>query len=467
MQTAHISPYRGDWYPERVSELEALLDGAWERSRARAPFLWPDGLGYVVPHAGPMYSGTVAAAAYRALEQRRPETVVVLAFPHRGGLKGVASPDVDAIATPLGEVPVASFDGFPRVREARLCDHSFEIQLPFLQRAAPGARIVPLYVGRMDRDARRAASDRLAAKWCPGTVFIASSDFTHYGRSFGYTPFPPDRTAPERLRELDFDCIRAAGSLCPDLFLERIEERSATVCGTDPIALLIDVMRLIGGDRLYQATLDYQASGEIAGDYSHSVSYAALGYYRSATFDLDPADREALLDAAAETLVSLRAGGRREPVDARGSAALGLRRGAFVTLRQGDELLGCLGNCSGRGPLAADVPELALAAALDDPRFRPAAEAVGPMDIEISVLTPFRLIREVDTFQAGVHGALLELNGHSALLLPQVAGEYGWGREEFFNALGRKAGVGPNAYRDSKARIEIFEAQVISRERAA
>jgi AMMECR1 domain-containing protein len=66
-----------------------------------------------------------------------------------------------------------------------------------------------------------------------------------------------------------------------------------------------------------------------------------------------------------------------------------------------------------------------------------------------------------------VHGAFLELHGHSALLLPQVAGEYGWGREEFFNALGRKAGMGPNAYRDSQARIEIFQAQVISRERAA
>jgi AmmeMemoRadiSam system protein B/AmmeMemoRadiSam system protein A len=467
MRTAHISPYRGEWYPECVSELEALLDGAWERSRARAPFPWPDGLGYVVPHAGPMYSGTVAAAAYRALEQLRPETVVVLAFPHRGGLKGVAAPDVDAIATPLGEVPVASFDGFPLVPEARLCDHSFEIQLPFLQRAVPGARIVPLYIGRMDGEARRAASDRLAAAWRPGTVFVASSDFTHYGRNFGYTPFPPNSAAPERLRELDFDCIRAAGSLCPDLFFEGVDARRATVCGTEPIALLIDVMRLLGGDRLYQATLDYQASGEIEGDYRHSVSYAALGYYRSAAFDLDTADREALLDAAAETLVSLRSAGRREPALARGSAALQMRRGAFVTLRQGDEMLGCLGNCSGRGPLAADVPELALAAALDDPRFRPAAEAVGPVDIEISVLTPFRRIRDRCTFQTGVHGAFLELRGHSALLLPQVAGEHGWGAEDFFQALGRKAGVGANAYRDSRARIEIFEAQVFSRERAA
>jgi hypothetical protein len=414
-----------------------------------------------------MYSGTVAAAAYRAIEQRRPETVVLLAFPHRGGLKGVVSPDVDAITTPLGEVPVASFDGFPRVPEARLCDHSFEIQLPFLQRAAPRARIVPLYVGRMDSEARRAASDRLAAAWRPGTVFIASSDFTHYGRSFGYTPFPPDLSAPERLRELDFDCINAAGSLSPKLFLERMEARRATVCGTDPIALLIDVMRLIGGDRLYQATLDYQASGEIAGDYSHSVSYAALGYYRSAAFDLDPADREALLDGAAETLGRLRATGRKEPAGVSGSAALQMRRGAFVTLRQGNELLGCLGNSSGRGPLAADVLELALAAALDDPRFRPAAEAVGPVDIEISVLTPFRLIRGVDTFQAGVHGAFLELHGHSALLLPQVAAEYGWDAEDFFHALGRKAGAGPKAYRDPQARIEIFEAQVFSRERAA
>jgi len=467
MQTVHISPYSGAWYPEQPAELESLLDEAFERSRQRTgPFLFPNGLGYVAPHAGPQYSGTVAAAVYRSLQQQQPERIVVLAFPHRGGLKGVAVPDVETIATPLGEVPIDRefAAGFARVAEGQVCDHSFEIQLPFLQRAVPHARVTPVYVGRTGAAERSAAAQRLAAAWQPGVVFLASSDFTHYGRGFGYEPFPADSAVAFHLRELDFECAEAAGSLDSSLFQETLEDRDATVCGSDPISLLLDVMNLLGGDEVYQATLDYQTSGELTGDYRHSVSYAALGYFRRAAFDLDAPDREALLDSAVETLRRLRQAGAREAVPVRGgSTALQARRGCFVSLHQGEELLGCLGNCQGRKPLGEEAAELALAAALEDPRFRPAATVPGPIDIEISVLTPFRRIRGVEQFQLGVHGAYLKLDGRAGLLLPQVALNHEWTRESFWQALARKATLGPRAWRDRKARLSVFEAQVFSR----
>src|SRR5271157_5348371 len=98
-----LSTYSGSWYPERAAELDGLLQDRFEESRQRRPYLYPGGLGFVVPHAGPAYSGAVAAAVYRSLEGLNPERVVALAFPHQGGLEGVAAPDVDAIATPLGE----------------------------------------------------------------------------------------------------------------------------------------------------------------------------------------------------------------------------------------------------------------------------------------------------------------------------------------------------------------------------
>ena len=224
MTAVHASPFSGSWYPERASELRGMLGGLFERSRERAPFLFPGGVGFVVPHAGPAYSGTVAAAAYRALAQLPPERVVLLAFPHRDGLQGVVAPDVAAISTPLGEVAIDSgFGGFPAIAEERVCDHSFEIQLPFLQWAAPQARVTPLYVGRMGAAERCSAAGALAALWRPGVVFVASSDFTHYGPSFGFTPFPPDR-AGGRLRSLDFECIEAAASLDPSHFLATLQE---------------------------------------------------------------------------------------------------------------------------------------------------------------------------------------------------------------------------------------------------
>jgi len=467
MTRVHSSPFAGQWYPAEAGELERLLDEAFERSRQRTgPFLFRNGLGFVVPHAGPAYSGTVAAAVYRSLAEEPPGHVVVLGFPHRGGLSGVALPDADWVATPLGEVRLARefAAGFPLVDEERVCDHSFEIQLPFLQKAAPEARVTALYVGSMDAAERAAAADRLAAAWRPGVVFVASSDFTHYGRGFGHVPFPPEDAAGGRLRELDSECIEAAGSVNADLFLKELGERRATVCGFDPVALLLETLRRLEGEGLYQSQLDYQTSGEITGDFRHSVSYAALGYYPRAAFDLDEADREALLDSARETLDRLRGTGQREAVPARnGSVALTARRGVFVTLRQGDELLGCIGNTSGRGPLAKDVADLALSAALDDPRFRPAAKTEGPIDIEISLLTPLRRIADRAGFCAGRHGALLKLGSHAGLLLPQVASERGWNADEFLRTLARKSRLGPEALENPRARLYRFEAQVFGR----
>jgi len=165
MAPVHSSPFAGQWYPAAAGELERLLDQAFESSRQRTgSFLFSGGLGFVVPHAGPAYSGTVAAAAYRSLAERPPKHVFFLAFPHRGGLHGVAVPDADSVATPLGEVRLTRefAAGFPVLDEERLCDHSFEIQLPFLQKAAPDANVTALYVGPMDAAERAAAADRLA-----------------------------------------------------------------------------------------------------------------------------------------------------------------------------------------------------------------------------------------------------------------------------------------------------------------
>jgi len=463
MTAVHTSPYSGAWYPDGAEELGGLLDSCWERSARRTEPLLDGGLGYIVPHAGPQYSGTVAAAVYRTLQKQQPERVVVLAFPHRGRLRGVAAPDVQAVATPLGEVrldeefPAA----FPRAPEERVCDHSFEIQLPFLQMAVPRARIAVLYVDRMAAEERRAVAETLAAQYRPGTVFVASSDFTHYGLSFGFQPFPPDQHAPRRLREMDEECTEAAGSLDAERFLRAVAETESTICGTGPIALLLDTLRLVSDGELYLSQLDYQTSGEITGDYHHSVSYAALGFHPKQAFDLSATEFDALLASAAETLRLLRETGRRTPVRAADAGPLlGARRGAFVSLHHEGELLGCVGNIRGRQPLAEQIPELTLAAALEDPRFRPATETKGAIDIEISLLTPLRLVRGSEDVKVGRHGVVLGLGAHSGLLLPQVATERGWTAEEFLRALTRKSLTGPHAWRDPKARLYVFEAQV-------
>jgi len=442
-----------------------LLESAFEESAVRTGTHVHAGLqACVVPHAGPMYSGVVAAAAYRALARARPERIVLLGFSHRGGPRGIAWPDEDAIATPLGAVSIdrefLEQLSFCRVPEAAVCDHSVEIQLPFLQRAVPGVPVAPLYVSPLSTGERKAAAEALLAVMTPGTVLIASSDFTHYGREFGYLPFPADDHAPDRIRELDLECIHAAGSLDPEVFLETIRHTRATVCGYEPIALLLEILHRRAG--VWQEMLDYQASGEITGDWRHSVSYAALGYVPGATFQLDVQEQEALLQSAEAALEQLRITGRRPAPPDSDSFPGETRRGVFVSLHRGERLLGCVGNCASR-PLALAVPELTLAAALDDPRFRPAARLEGEIEIEISVLSPMRQIKREQDFQVGRHGGQLSFRDHRALLLPQVAKNRGWTSRDFLDALAHKAGLKAGEWRNPEARLWVFEAQVFSR----
>ena len=266
---------------------------------------------------------------------------------------------------------LASRPPFHTVPEAHVCDHSVEIQLPLLLKAAPGVPVTPLYVGAMTADERRAAARALAELAGPGDVFLASSDLTHYGRSFGYQPFPPDEDAPHRLKELDEGVIEAAGSVDASFFLDHIAATRTTVCGFEPIALLLETLAL-SPDEVFQDTLDYQTSGEITGDYRHSVSYASLGYFHVGSLSLDGEDQAALLESARQTLARMFKTGKRTPRPPEGGGtSLRRRAGVFVSLHQDGCLRGCVGHKSGRERLTAAVPLLALSAALDDPRFKP------------------------------------------------------------------------------------------------
>lgn len=468
----HLSPYGGSWYPGDPVELRELLEELFDSSERRAGrYVASKPLAFVVPHAGLVYSGSVAATAYRHLSAEPPERVFLLGFPHRGAAAGAWIPDVSAYRTALGEVRVdratvrdlLAGGPFRSLPESLLCDHSVEIQLPLLQKAAPEASVVPIYVSQLDAGAREAAAQALSKHIQPGTALLASSDFTHYGRDFGFQPFPADEMAGERLKELDEQVIEAAGSLRPELFFEALRATSATVCGTQPISLLLAALRLAEGeDEIFQELLDYQTSGEITGDYHHSVSYAALGYFRFSSYQLEPEDQRLLLQAARRTLEHYQQTGERRPVPPRReSLALERRAAAFVSLHKEGRLRGCVGRHASGETLAQAVPELTLAAALEDSRFEPLDPSETGLDLEISVLSPMKRIPDRDCFRAGVHGIYLEAGHRHALLLPQVATEARWGAKQFFDALARKAGLSAEVYHDPATRLHAFRAQIL------
>ncbi len=468
---AHVSPFAGTWYPGSSAALHDLITRLFETSSIRTdPALLPRPLAFVVPHAGLAYSGTVAAAAYSYLRDAAPSRVFVLGFLHDGSRPEISIPDADAFDTPIGRTTVdrttirslAEAPPFHLTPASSACDHSVEIQLPLLQTAIPGTPIVPLYVAPLSPAGRDTAARRLASLIGPGDILIASTDLTHYGRNFGYKPFPVDDLTPENLRSLDQGLIAAAGSLDADLFLSELRQTESTLCGFAPVSLLLRTLQLLGGEEIFQQTLDYQTSGEITGDYSHSVSYGAVGYFRASSFELSEPQREALLASAYETLRRLRETGQSEPaIPPEHDPALDRRAAAFVSLHHDHELLGCIGRISADVPLYEAVPRLALSAALHDPRFRRTGPLPEDVNVEVSLLTPMKRTRDAQSFQLGGHGAYLESGINRGLLLPQVAADRpGCTTEWFLDALAHKAGLPSRAWRDSSARLSVFRAQV-------
>lgn len=280
MRRIHNSPFAGDWYPSDRRELLSLLESNQEVSEQRVCLRQRRAVAFVVPHAAPLYSGVVAASVFRQVAAQGTARVILLGFSHGREHEGVFAPAaIDAIRTPLGDTTIDTDDiPFEHLDEQRLCDHSVEIQVPLLQYAAPHAHLLPLYVGRLNRDERKRAGAALRRIMDQGAVVIASSDLTHYGRAFEYLPFPPGPEAASRLRDMDFSVIDSAASLDSEHFLDCLHQTGSTVCGRNPIALLLEALR---PHAPVQELLDYQTSGEITGNWQHSVSYASIGYFEA------------------------------------------------------------------------------------------------------------------------------------------------------------------------------------------
>jgi AmmeMemoRadiSam system protein A len=135
------------------------------------------------------------------------------------------------------------------------------------------------------------------------------------------------------------------------------------------------------------------------------------------------------------------------------------KRGAFVTLKKRGQLRGCIGYIKAYKPLGETVQEMAVAAAFNDPRFpslRP--DELSHVTFEISVLTPFKRVKDINEIEVGKHGLYIVNGYNSGLLLPQVAIEYEWDRETFLQETCHKAGLPPQAWMDKETEIYIFSA---------
>ncbi len=170
-------------------------------------------------------------------------------------------------------------------------------------------------------------------------------------------------------------------------------------------------------------------------------------------------EQKELLKIARETIVAYVTSGSVPAVQA-SSPGLNLQSGCFVTIKQKGQLRGCIGNFVSDKPLYLLVQEMAVSAATRDPRFYPMkAHDLEDFELDISVLSPLWKAASVEEIQVGTHGIYIIKGSYRGVLLPQVATEYGWDRDEFLRHTCIKAGLPENAWQ-GECDIYIFSAQV-------
>ena len=414
--------------PQLAAEVGELLDGV----DSLAPKLgFPKAL--IVPHAGYIYSGPVAARAYDELAAARGvvKRVVLLGPSHYVAGRGLALPSCDYFETPLGQIPLdgealrslADLKQVVKSDPAHAQEHSLEVQLPFLQRVLGNFTLVPLAAGAATVEEVAQVLERLWGG--PETLIVISTDLSHY-------------------HDYD-DAKRIDGATLARIQACATDLNHDEACGATGLNGFLGLCR---GKNLSVRLLTACNSGDTAGGKARVVGYAALALYEGG--EVEAAEAGRTLIEIARGAIANGLGLSSVPVKRNHKPWL-LQPGAtFVTLMKDRALRGCMGSLSAERPLGQDVASNARAAAFDDPRFPKLTREEWPRcALEVSLLSAPKTIRFADEadllaqIRAGEDGLILECDGKRATYLPQV-----WeglpDKHGFLAELVKKAGLPPD-----------------------
>ena len=455
----------GRFYPASPEKLQRELKHLFSRAKSKE---CNNVRAVISPHAGYVFSGTVAASAFNQIdEEHRYERIFLIGSSHQVALKGAAVYTQGDFLMPYGTVTtdvdfckklVLTHPGlFSEDSRAHRDEHSLEVQLPFLHHVLRHEYvIVPIIIGTSDPSVCEKIAKVLVPYFNTDNLFVISSDFSHYP---GY----------EDALTVDTATRDAILQNAPEALMQTLTENSrlhvpglaTSLCGWTSVLTLLYMTS--GNSSFSYRAIDYKNSGDSAlyGDKSQVVGYWAMAVteQNNASGDsIKPEEQEMLLDIARKSIESVVVRGKHLSLEQASGypPLLQQQRGAFVTLYKGKKLRGCIGRMTANLPLFKLVRDMAEAAALYDDRFLPLQkEELGDLEIHISVLSPLEEIRDTGHIQLGKHGILIESRGRSGVFLPQVATETGWSLEEFLGHCSRdKAGLGWEGWKT--ARILIF-----------
>jgi len=475
-QSVLHSTLAGSWYYADADKLTKQIDGFFQKADVKPK---QNVIALILPHAGYQYSGQTAAFALKTIDKKY-RRVVVIGPSHRAPMEDMLSvPRVTHYQTPLGTVPldVQFIDEllkhpiFQNLPYAHQYEHSVQIELPLLQHCqGTDFKFVPIVAGQCSLPTVKKAAAVIASLIDSETLVVASSDFVHYGRNYGYVPFTEN--IPDEIRKLDMGAYEFIAKRDAEGLLKYKHGTGATICGCVPVAILL---AMLDKDADADAELvKYAASGEMTGDFSNSVSYLSVVFTgawhnappvepRQNKAKLTEEEKKQLLTLARKTITGYLHDRKVPEPSEMGvtvTAAMESPRAAFVTLKKDSLLRGCIGDIFPQRPLYRSVITNAVNAAVNDRRFMPVnEEELGELTIEISALTPPEPVDSYEKIRIGTDGIVLNKNGRSAVFLPQVAPEQGWDLNQTLTHLSKKARLAPDAWKQG-AGFLVFQAEV-------
>lgn len=464
----------GTFYPAGRENLLVTIEGLFSAAIDNRHL--HDIKALIVPHAGYVYSGSVAASGYKQIDRTITyENVFLIGSSHHVSFNGASIYTEGNFITPLGvarvniELARELVSGYPDVfnnnSEAHIHEHSLEVQIPFLQYLySEKLQIVPIIIATQNTGTVEKIARALESYFKGNNLFIISTDFSHY----------PDYENAYTTDSLTAKAIienSASGflSVISENAGKKIPNLATSICGWTSALVLLYITEHSSGTSYHEVV--YKNSGDMGkGDKHRVVGYHAIAVTTAPVEEniitteeyLSDHEEKDLLRLARYTITNYLETGRI--ADANGIADIKGRvvdpAGAFVTLIKEGKLRGCIGQFNADRPLYRVIQEAAVSAATRDYRFPSVKkDELEGIEIEISVLTPMRRINSIDEIIPGKHGIYIKKGHSSGTFLPQVARQVPWNVEELVSHCSRdKAGIGWDGWRD--AELYVYEAYV-------
>lgn len=453
----------GQFYPADKNELSKAIDSYLQDYKVIGGE--GDLVAIIVPHAGYQFSGIVAGYAYKQLTNKNFDTVIIMGPSHYVNFDGISVLPEGEYETPLGKVKIdkelasalmAFSPKIKYVKEAFDREHSVEVQIPFLQKTLKNFKIVPVVIGLQSIENSEILAEAIynamngqsQGKKGKKILLVASSDLSHYHTY-------------EVSSTMDAVVIDAISKGDVNMLAEKLSAGVCEMCGYGPVITAMRTADLLGANSF--EILKYGDTGDVTGDKSAVVGYLSAAIYKRPLV-LDDLEKTRVLEIARKTLESYLSTKQKQDFIVY-EKELQMKAGVFVTLTEDGKLRGCIGYLTPVKPLYLAVQDMAIAAATEDTRFtQVTTEELPNIKIEVSVLSPMTRISRTDEVVVGKHGLLIVNGGQSGVLLPQVATENKWTRQEFLENVCYKAGLPVSALSDPKTILYVFTAQAFHEE---